>query len=302
MNWFFIALLNPVLHATVNHLDKYLISKYFKNIQVGSFVIFSGLFSIILIPIVILFAHGSLATSFSNGVILALNGTLIMIAVIFYLYALNEDEASFLVPLFQIIPIFGLIISFFFLGEVIHLQKIMGALVILFGSAILSLNITSDKVIFKKRVLFFMLISCLCYAVNIVVFKSIALDNGFWPSLFWDLIGKIIFAIFLFSFFGSFRRAFISVLRTYKLKFVLLTGLDDTLTICGDWALAFSALLAPVFFVQMVSAFQPIFVFIFGLLITIFLPKIGREALEHKLFIQKLVGIFIIIFGALLFL
>ncbi|MCE9548881.1 DMT family transporter [Candidatus Nomurabacteria bacterium] len=300
MPWFLIALLNPILHAGVNHLDKYLISKYFRNIQVGSFVIFSGLFSVILLPIVIFLSHAPFSITISNGLILAVNGTLVVIGVMSYLYALNEDETSFVVPLFQITPIFGLILSFLFLGEVVQFSNIMGAIVVLFGSAVLSLDIKGEKFKFKKKVVFFMLIACLCYAINIVIFKSIALDNGFWESLIWDLVGKIIFAIFLFTFINSFRSAFLTVLQTYKLKFVLLTGLDEMLTIFGDWALVFSALMAPVFFVQLVSATQPIFVFIFGVILTFLYPQIGREILERKLLFQKLFGITMVIIGAII--
>ena len=302
MLWFFIALLNPILHAGVNHFDKYLLSKYFKNVQVGSLVIFSGIFSLVLIPVVLLFSHGSVATSFPNALILALNGSLVVIATMFYLYALDEDEASFVVPLFQAIPIFGLMLSFLFLGEVIHMQKIIGALVILSGSAILSFDIGGEKVRFKKKVVLFMLLSCLCYSFNIIIFKSIALSNGFWQSIFWDLTGKITFVSLLLACIPVYRRSFVYVFTTYKFRFVFLNGLNDLLSICGDWAQSFAVLFAPIFLVQMVSTVQPVFVFIFGIIITTFLSKVGSEVLERKILLQKLVGIGMVICGALLFL
>ena len=302
MTWLLFALLNPILHAGTNHFDKHLISKYFKDLKVGALVIFSGLISVIMLPIVLFFAHGTFNISFGNGIILALNGTLIILAVMFYLSALNLDEASFVVPFFQFIPVLGLILSFIFLGETIQFQKIIGAFIILAGGAILSLDLTNRKIKFKKKVVFFMLLSSLCYAVNIIIFKSIAIGNGFWQSLFWDLIGKIIFSVCLFTFIAAYRKSFLSVLQTYKIKFVLLAGLNEIMMLVGDWSLSFASLLAPVFLVQTVSATQPIFVFIFGIALTKFFPKLGTEILDKKLLAQKLTGIIVVIAGALLFL
>ncbi len=300
MPWFFIALLNPILHAGVNHFDKYLISKYFKNIQVGSLVIFSALFAIILLPIVAFLAPDFMHVSFVHGLILTVNGMLIVVAVICYLYALDEDEATFVVPLFQMIPIFGLILGFVFLGEVITVSKILAGLIIIAGAATLSVDLQGSKIRLKKKVVILILLSSLCYAINIIIFKSIAVENGFGKSLFWDLTGKTIFGLLLLLFVGSYRKSFFTVLKTYGASFVILNGFNELLSIAGDWALAFSALLAPVFFVQTVSTIQPIFVFIFGYLITVFFPRIGKETLKRKILYQKLIGICVVIVGGLL--
>jgi len=235
-----------------------------------------------------------------HGLILTINGMLIVVAIICYLYALDQDEASFVVPLFQMIPIFGLILGFVFLGEVIALRTIFGGLVVILGSTILSLNIENKKIKLKKKVLLLMLTSSFLYAINIIIFKSIAIDNGFWKSLFWDLSGKVLLGILLFLCVAPYRRSFVTVLKTYKLKFVLLNGCNDLISICGDWALAFASLSAPIFLVQTVSTIQPIFVFLFGCILTVFLPKIGKEALDRKTLTQKLIGIGIVIVGGLL--
>lgn len=299
MNWLLVALLNPILHAGVNHFDKYLISKYLRNVQAGALVIFSALFSVIFFPIVLWQGSNFFDVSLWQGLILTLNGTLIVLAVMVYLFALREDEASFVVPLFQFIPILALILGFLFLGETIPFPKIIGALIILCGAAILSLDIKGSQWKFKKKVLLLMILSCFFYASNIVIFKSIAVDIGFWQSMFWDLLGKVLFAIFLLLFVPSFRKSFLAVWKEYGMKFVLLNGANDVLSVSGDWALAFAALSAPVFFVYLVSAVQPLFVFIFGLILTIFFPSIGREILEKKLLWQKLCGIILVIAGAL---
>ena len=53
MNWFFIALIAPFLYAITNHIDKYLISKYIKEGKVGALIMFSALFGIFALPIIL---------------------------------------------------------------------------------------------------------------------------------------------------------------------------------------------------------------------------------------------------------
>ena len=53
MSWFFIALWTPFLLACANHNDKFLLSRYTQEKNIGSIVIFSSLFSGVAIPIVL---------------------------------------------------------------------------------------------------------------------------------------------------------------------------------------------------------------------------------------------------------
>src|ERR1035437_9572169 len=98
MSWFFIALIGPILYAIANHTDKYLISKYLKGGQVGSLVIFSAIFSVIALPIIIFIHPVVFGVSLVQGLVLAVNGMLVVVAVLLYFYALHKDEASYVVP------------------------------------------------------------------------------------------------------------------------------------------------------------------------------------------------------------
>ena len=53
MSWFFIALWAPFLVACANHNDKFLLSRYLKEKNIGSIVIPSSLFSGVAITIVL---------------------------------------------------------------------------------------------------------------------------------------------------------------------------------------------------------------------------------------------------------
>ena len=44
MQWFFIALIGPLMYALTNHIDKILLEKYFKNGGIGTILLFNSLF------------------------------------------------------------------------------------------------------------------------------------------------------------------------------------------------------------------------------------------------------------------
>lgn len=160
MSAFFIALINPIGDAIANHLDKYILSRWLKNSNPGSMVLFTSLFALTSLPI-LYFLNREVVSQISllNKIILIGNGGLIVVALFLYFFALNEDETSFVSPLFQLIPVFSLVFSYFFLGEKLNLNQSIGCFAVILGGTILSLKITSEKLFFKKRVLLLMTLS-----------------------------------------------------------------------------------------------------------------------------------------------
>ena len=140
MSWFFIALAVPILYAITNHTDKYLISKYIGDGSVGALIIFSALFGIFALPIIFMINPLVLSISLWQATILAVMGILVIFGILCYFYALKYDEATFVVPFYQIIPIFGFILAYFILGETLTKIQILASLTILVGALILSFD------------------------------------------------------------------------------------------------------------------------------------------------------------------
>lgn len=299
MNWFFIALLGPILYATSNHIDKYLVSKYLPNKEVGSLIIFSSIFSIIALPIIIIIQPDVLSISLLNILSLIISGSIVIISILCYLYALQKDEATLVVPWYQTIPIFAFILGYFILGEKLLENQIYASIIIIVGAIILSFDITETKLRFKKRLVILMLSASFFYALSDVVFKLIALDNGFWISLFWSLVGKVIIGIIFFVFIKSYRIQFIEVVRLSGKKIMGVNSINEVLTIFADSVVQYAILLAPITLVLLVNGFQPFFVFIIGLGLTIFAPQISKENVTKKILLQKFIGIVIIITGSI---
>ncbi len=298
MNWFLIALINPIAHSLVNHLDKYLISKYIKGGSVGTLILFSSLFSVVALPIIYIFKIDIFATiTLIRALILMLNGAVLVLAIMCYLYALDYDEASYVAPFFQLVPVFSFFLGFFILGETLVQNQILAALLIIGGSLILSLEFSSGKARIKKQLVFLMMGSSFCYALYAVIFKSVAIEQGFLDSLFWDMLGKVIFGAVLFLTISTYRNQFINLIKSNRFTIIGLNIINEILALLGETAIVLAVLFAPVVLVESVGGLQPIFVLLFGILITLFFPKIGRESLETKALVQKVIAIIIITIG-----
>jgi len=300
MNWFMIALVAPILWAATNHIDKYLINKYFRNGGVGSLIIFSSLIGIFVLPF-ILIIHPAV---FSINPILALliiaNGSLYVLGLLPYLYALAEDEASIVVPLFQTIPVFSYVLAFFVLGERLASIQIVASLLIILGAITLSLDLNQKKIKFKKKVFWLMFLASFLIALNGLIFKYVAIQENFWTTSFWEYIGFAVLSIILLLFVRSYREQFLLVVKNNKRAVLGWNTTNEVLNIIAKIIMNFATLLAPLALVWVVNGFQPFFVLFFGIIITLFFPRFSKENLLKKHLAQKVIAILIIFIGVYL--
>lgn len=297
MSWFFIALIGSLFYASTNHIDKYLISKYLKGGEVGSLVIFSSIFSIFALPIIYFIHPEVFSVTIFQSVILVTTGMMAVIALLLYFYALNEDEATNVVPFYQTIPIFAFALGFIILGETVSSIQAIASVIIITGATILSFEFGGGKIRFKSKVVFLMLTASFLYALSSVVFKLVALEEGFWLSTFWSLVGKVILGGFFLSAVPIYQRQFFTVLKDNKVRILALNSTNEILAILADGFVSFATLLAPVALVLLAGAFQPVFVLIIGILLTVFFPRISKESLSRNHVIQKIVAIGLIMIG-----
>lgn len=300
MNWFYIALISPILYAVSNHIDKYLLEKYFKGGEAGALILFSALFSIFALPIVYLIEPAVFSLGLQSIIVLLLNGTIGVICLILYFKALRDDEASTVVPFYQTIPIFGFILGYFILGETLNLNQFLACVLIIAGTIILSLNFNIGEISIKKRVVALMITASILYAAAGVIFKIIAVEEGFWLSVFWDFTGSAIFGMILFVSIKSYRKDFLWVLKNNSLSVIFLNFFNEIIFIIAEGVIAYALLLAPVALIMTINSTQPLFVLIIGVVLTLFFPKIFKESLVKRNLIQKVSAIGIIVVGAII--
>ena len=268
----------------------------------GAVLVFSSLFSVTILPIVAIFYRAKIfALPAEDLLMLLVAGILSAAGFFFYLKAMDIDEASVVIPLFQFDPVFGYILSFLILGEILNINQILASILILVGIVLLSIEIDAEnRLRLKKEVLFLVATSSFLFALSGVLFKKLALVDSFWISIFWQFSGLTVFGIFIFVFVKKFRQSFMTMVSVSQSRMLSLNIMSEILYILGSLANNFALLIAPVALVFVVNSYQPLFVFVFGVLFTIFLPRFASEKISKKHFVHKLISIIIILIGSYL--
>ncbi len=302
MNIFLIALIPPALWGISNYIDKYLVSKVLKGGGTGALLIFSSLIGLFIIPFIFLFYPHVLQADPKIALLTAFNGSVYVLAILPYLYALNKDDASVSTALFQVGPVFQYVLAYFVLGETLQALQLVGGALIIFGAITMSLDITKGKPVkFKAPVFWLMMLSSLLFAINFLLFKVFSLQQDFWTTSFWEYFGFTIVGVLLFVFVSQYRKEFLSVMKENKLPVIGLNMLNEVVNISGKLSYNFVSLLMPLALASILAGVQPLFVLFYGVLLTLFFPNIikediSRRTLGHKSFaiLMMLAGLYLL--------
>lgn len=294
MTWFFIALVGPLLFAATNHIDKILLEKYFKDGGVGTLMLFSSLLSVLALPIFYVLDPTILDVSWGNMSVLLVVGILNMLVLLCYFIALSEDEASIVVVFYQLVPVFGYILGYFILNESLTTLQIIAMAIVILGTTIISFEIDAEnKFTLKKSTAFYMTLAALLWGLESTLFKAAALEENVIRSLFWQHVALVGVGVFILMFMKRHRQHFITVFKENSGKVIGFNFLNEALYMGGNAAVGFALVLAPVALVLLTNSFQPIFVLLIGIILTLFFPKISVEKIHAYHLYQKLIAILI---------
>ena len=229
-----------------------------------------------------------------------LGGAFINYGYIFYAKALEKSDSSRVVPLFQTIPIFILILGTLFFQEFIAGQQLVGFFIVFVGGILLSIN----KDIAGKRKLgsgfWLMLTSSFLISVSILFSDTVLEQTSFITLFTYDVIGFSLagFSLLLYT---PWRKNIASGLKRARTKKYSLFLLNDVIDVSGHICYKFALIGAPsAALVAVMGGSQPFFLLILGTLVTIFAPKIITEDISKKAITQKLIGVIIIFIGVAL--
>lgn len=299
MHWFFIALMAPFLWAVVNISDQYLVEKYSVGKRgSGGLVLFSSLTGVLVAVGIAVFTDGIFNISLLDKILLITTGGITILWIILYLFTLEIEDVSVVVPWFLTVPIFGYALGYLFLGETLTNQQLLGSLVTLFGVLLISIDFSGQKRKFNWLPVFYMLLSCFLVATAGIIFKFVTIGNNFWISSFWEYVGLGGFGIFIFIFIPKYRGEFMLMNRRGGKKIFTLNTASEIMTIAGNLLTNYAILLAPVTMVYLVGSFQPAIVLFLTLLITRFFPEIIKEDTREKVLLPKIIAIAIITLGS----
>lgn len=300
MQWFFIALGAPFLWALVNIFDQYLVSKYSTGTRgSGGLVLFSSLIGVFVAIAIGFFVDGVFDIPLWDKVLLILTGGFTIAWIILYLFTLEIEDVSAVVPWFLTIPIFGYVLGYFILGETLTGKQILGSLIILLGVLLISVDFSGEKRKFKWLPALYMLVACILVAISGLIFKYVTIGENFWVSSFWEYVGLGSFGILLYIFVPKYRHEFMLMNREGGKSIFFLNAFSEIITIIGNLLTNYAILLAPITMVYLVGSFQPAIVLFMTLFATKFFPKIVTEDLSKQVLLPKIIAVVIMVAGSI---
>jgi drug/metabolite transporter (DMT)-like permease len=298
MSLFLLTLVAPAMWALSNHFDKFIVSRYFNDASLGAMMVFSGLIGFAVLPVAYFFQEGAFSLDISAVTVLIFNGTLYLTAVLMYLLALRTSDTATVVPIFQIIPVLTYILAFFVLGETLSTEQLLGGALIIIGAFSISIELGSGRGLrWRRDILGLMFLSSLIFSLQFVLFKAYAVDVSFWNAMFWESAGFALTGVLLLLFHSSFRRDFLSVFVSGGLA-PGLHVVGEACNITAKIVFNYVSLLVPITIAWAGVGFQPLFVLAFSVILTLFLPQVGRENVLGKHLVHKAASVAVMLIGA----
>jgi uncharacterized membrane protein len=285
MSWLFFAFSGPVLWAISVHLDKYLVERFFKESNVAVLLVFTAFIGLLMLPFIWFFEPNVVNLGLGSISVIMFSGLLYMGAMLFYLQALQSEEASVVAPFFQASPLFGYVLAYLVLGEKLSAMQMAGGALIVVGALIVSIRF-GQRGAFKLRLATLMLTCGFVLAVATLIFKIFAVEVAFWTTTFWLFAGEAVFGAGLLAI-ASYRNEFIALMRANTAALLSINASNELINLGGGLGNRYALLFAPLSIVQAIGSTTTLFVFAFGVVISLLYPRFSRESLSSHELAQK---------------
>jgi hypothetical protein len=136
-------------------------------------------------------------------------------------------------------------------------------------------------------------------ALSGLIFKIFAIEVEFWTTTFWMFVGEAIFGCALLLI-PSYRKELMVVLRANTLALISINGSNELINIGGGLGNRYALMFAPLSLVQAIGSTTTLFVFAFGVVLSVLWPKLGRENLSGRDLMQKGIAALLVALGVAL--
>lgn len=289
------------LWGITNHIDKFMISGIDESgSSVKTLLVFSTLVAgIILSPIWLIASKFSIGISNVSLLCVLLSSFVYILATYFYFKALEKNDASIVVVMFQLIPVFSYILALIFFKENLALQQIIGSILIILSAVLISFDFEERNNKSKWLALILMALSSLLYATYFFLFDIGIRNSSYNSCAFWLQIGFLIQGIILICF-KNYRSTFIEAIKNNGKKYFSLNITNEAINLIANLLVNFSNVTIPLALANVLNGFQGAFVFILGVIGVKLLPKYFKENISKKIVVQKISCIIISIVGLII--
>lgn len=123
--------------------------------------------------------------------------------------------------------------------------------------------------------------------------------TDFWVSMSYQTLG-ITLGGFLLFLYAPYRRVFLRDMRTIKKKVVVALTASQWITLLADFSYFYAITLTSVAIVSVMQGTQPLFLLLFGLILTLFFPHIIKEDISKKTLGIKIIAVILLFAGIIL--
>ncbi|MBN2454426.1 DMT family transporter [Candidatus Woesearchaeota archaeon] len=295
MFWVVFALAGTFLWACANVFDKVLREKYLKDS-----IALTALFAIPYFPIVlILFAFiGVPHLPFWHGLAAFACGFIFPVAAISYFKALSLEEASRVVPLFNLSPVFVLFMAVIFLGEVLTPVRYLAFFLILVGGLLISAR-RLGRIFHLSRAAGFMLLGAFVIAVMDVLLKFSLGAGDFWHVMVLYSFGTMLGELSLFILPKVRKSVSLKVFSGKRIALILIP-ISLFFGFTGDLLYNRALFFGPVTIVSSMISFQSLFLLVIATFLSVKFPLFLKEAIDRKTLSIKLAAIILMAAGLFL--
>lgn len=287
MSWLFFALLAPALSSTVNFLDKYIVKG--QEVDYKGMPIFAAIASVSLGFVIWIFDGFALP---KNGpeFLLVLAGLITFSGTVIYFKVVHSVAVSKILILFQMTPVFVLILSYLFLEEHLNGLQVMGFfLIILAALGLTWRGDNSDNSAGVNPYYFILIIIVdLFYATANVIVKYATEYAAVSNVYIYQSWGIGMGALILFCLRSSARNSFIKSIRELKKWPLVLVFLNEGIFNVGKLLTVEATSMKSVSLVNVVGSTQVFFGILYGLILNKISPRIFQENSNRKTLIKEL--------------
>jgi drug/metabolite transporter (DMT)-like permease len=222
-------------------------------------------------------------------------GLMPLLAFWFYSKALIVEEVSRIITLFQLIPVFVVLLSVIFLNEVLGIQKYSGIVFIVIASMLISYKKSRGEKSFSNAFKF-MIPFGIIIATYTILEKHLLRYLDFWSLFFWSVLGAFCGVIFLLCF-AQPRKEFSKTISIVGKRTVFVTFIGEGLYVLGTLCSLVAMSLVNVSLASALFGLQPFYIFFYMLFLSLFLPKILEEKIDKSIVVLKISAMALMFMG-----
>ena len=296
-----IVILASFLWAITNHIDKFLVCEIDKSTNnIKTLLIFSSFVAgVVLIPIWLIISRFNIFISIRSLICIFMASIIYIFALYCYYKALENNDASVVIAIQQLIPVFSYLLALIFFKENLTIKQMAGSLVIVLSATLISFDFNNINRNNKRIALLYMTLYSFLGAIYWILFDVAMRDSSYNTCAFWFQIGLLLIGLF-FLCIKSYRNSFILSIRKNGKKYLSLNIVNEFVNLIGYLLMNYANVLIPIALVNVINGFQGMFVFFLGVIGVIFMPKYFKEDISKSEIIQKVSCIILGIIGLII--